>query len=79
MFFTISWMFSPSENPYLSVSLSCPLQFDIQWRKMSFPLPDTESDNGEDWDPIESVNVGDILDPSKTLLYWTIINVYDKM
>ena len=60
-------MFSPSANPYFSVSLSWPLQFDIQWRKISFPLPETEIDKGEDCDPIESVNVGDILDPSKKI------------
>ena len=54
----------PFGSVYLRASLSWPLQFDIQWRKMSLPLPATDMDNGEDCDPIESVKIGDNLDPS---------------
>ena len=75
-------MFSPSAKLYLSVSLSCPLQFDIQWRKISFPRPDTEIDKGDDCDPMESVNIGDILDPSafkKVLNFHTWLKRLIKM
>lgn len=53
----------PSGKEYCRCSLSCPLQLEVQCRKMSLPLPLVINVMGDDWEPMESIKVSEILDP----------------
>ena len=53
----------PSGKEYCRCSLSWSLQLEVQWRKKSLPFPLAIRVIGDDWDPMESIKVSEILEP----------------